>query len=350
MKTKINELKEYGKTFKILYVEDNEEARVQTHKMLSNFFVDITIAENGKEGLDKYLSFYKNNNVFYDLVISDINMPIMDGLTMIEEMIKQNSLQSIIITTAHNEMEFLIKALDVGVSGFLIKPINNTQLINTLYRISLAVNDRKFVEEHVQQMEELTLNVEKKYEEVLQRNKELEQSTRVINTMVNKVQMSHKKVEQPKENEFVKEQLRDLITEDLHELIELHTEIDAIIIDIINNISSIDSNLQHTLVLRFTTYATILNRYSFFIDLSKEILQFTTTLAHEPLPTDQETVENIFMLLETFIFVLGKWQNDLHSGDESKINALDASMASDMQTITNMWSQEEANIQDIFDF
>jgi len=355
MKTKIKELKEYGKTFKILYVEDNEEARSQTEKMLSNFFVDITIAVDGEDGLTKYLNYYKEHNVYYDLVISDINMPIMDGPTMIIEMLKHHLLQAVIITTAHNEMECLLNAIDIGVSGFLVKPITNAQFINTLFKVSLVVNDRKLLEAYVEQMEELTINLEQQYEEIKRKNLELEQSSRVINTMVNKTQMSHVKTvplaaEEINHNEFVKEQIRDLITEDLHELMELHTEIDTAIIEIINTIDAIDNSLRNFLVLRFTNYATILSRYSFFTDLSKEIHLFTSTLDTEPLPSDKETVENIFMLLETFVFVLGKWQNDLKSGDENKINALDASMTSDMKTITNMWSQKEADIQDIFDF
>jgi len=355
MKTKINELKEYGKTFKILYVEDNEEARIQTQKMLNNFFPDITIAVNGKDGLEKYLDFYKKHDLYFDLVISDINMAIMDGLTMSEEIIKHNSLQPIIITTAFNEVEFLTKAINIGVSGFLIKPIANEQLINVLYKISLTISDRKFIEQHVEQMEELTLSLEKQYKEVALRNTELERSARVINTMVYKEQLSHSNNKQQTEhnfsnNEFVKEQITDLITEDLDELIELHEEIDITIIEIINNIDSIDSVLRSILVLRFTKYATILNGYSFFSELSNEMQAFTNTLENEKLPNDPETVKNIFMLLESFIYVLGKWQNDLKSGDESKINALDASMTSDMKTITNMWSQEEVAIQDIFNF
>ena len=354
MKTKIKELKEYGKIFKILYVEDNEEARLQTEKMLSNFFVDITLAVDGQDGLNKYVDYYKKHNVFYDLVLSDINMPIMDGSTMIREMLKHNFLQAVIITTAHNELECLLNAIDLGVSGFLVKPITNAQFINTLFKVSLVVNDRKLLEAYVEQMEELTISLEEQYKEVKRQNLDLEQSSRVINTMVNKTHMSHLKTtpkeEDMSQNEFVKEQIRDLITEDLHELIELHTEIDTAIIEIINNLDSIDDNLRNFLVLRFTNYATILNRYSFFAELSKEIHLFTMTLDKEPLPSDKETVENIFMLLETFVFVLGKWQNDLKSGDENKINTLDASMTSDMKTITNMWSQKEANIQDIFNF
>ena len=355
MQAKINELKEYSKNFKILYVEDNDDARVQTQKMLSNFFTDITIAVDGKDGLEKYLAFYKKNDYNFDLVITDINMPNMDGLMMSEEIMKRDSLQSIIITTAHNEIEFLTKAIEIGISGFLMKPVSSMQLVTVLYKASLAINDRKLIDDYLEQMQEMTLSLEKQYEDALSKNRELEQSSRVIDTMIHKEEMSHLKSakisnEEKEQNRFIKEQIQDLITEDLHELIELHNEIDTIIIDIINNISTVHSDLYMTLASKFSKYASILNHYSFFGTLSKEMQLFSDTLAHKALPEDSDTVRNIFMLLESFIFVIGKWQNDLKLGDETKINTLEASMTSDMKTITNMWSQEEADIQNIFDF
>ncbi len=353
MKAKINELKSYGKNFKVLYVEDNNEAREQTNKMLSNFFPDITLGVDGVDGLEKYLSFYKKHDYFYDLVITDINMPNMDGLEMSEEILKKNSLQSIIIVSAHNEAEFLTKAIDVGVSGFLTKPVNNIQLINVLFKTSLAISDRKFVEEHVQQMEEMTLKLEEQYNEVITKNAKLEKSLRILDTMVHKEQISHPVPKSEKENDeekYVREQLMYLINEDLHELIELHSEIDIIIIETLNDFSFFDEESKHQLVVKFTKYASTLNQYSFFTNLSKEITIFANTLQNEPFPEDNETVKNIFILLESFIYVIGKWQDDLKSGDINRVNALDASITSDMKTITNMWSQEEGEIQNIFDF
>ena len=354
MKVKINELKEFGKIFKVLYVEDNREARTQTYKTLSNFFKDITLAEDGQEGLKKYIDFYEESNSFYDLVISDINMPNMNGLEMSSKMLKKYPLQSIIITTAFNEIEYLTQAIEVGVSGFITKPISNLQLITVLHKTCLAISDRKFVDAHVHQMETLTIELEEKCKEITQRNVELERSLRVIDTMAHKEQLSHpnstKTKEQLSEDIYVKEQISHLIGEDLHELEELHSEIDILIIEILKSTDSIDTYSRENLVNKFSKYASILNQYSFFVDLSKEMTNFSNILQNESLPNDEDTVKNIFMLLESFVFVLGKWQEDLASGDESKINALDASITSDMQTITNMWSQEESDIQNIFDF
>jgi YesN/AraC family two-component response regulator len=275
-------------------------------------------------------------------------MPIMNGLEMSSEILKKNSMQAIIITTAHNEIEFLSKAINIGISGFITKPINNTQFINTLHRVSLAISDRKFVEAHVYQMEEITIELEQKC-------KEYKKSIHILDTITNKKQMiqPQKEIfsqEEIKRVDDIKEQISYLINDDLYELIELHSEIDNLIIEILSSITNIQINNIYQLASRFSKYSSILSHYSFFSELSIEMSNLSHILKTEKLPVDITTVENIFMLLESFIFVLGRWQKDLLSGEENKINAFDASIVSDMKTITNMWSQKEEDLQDIFDF
>ena len=69
---------------KVLYVEDNEQARVSTLAVLSEFFFNIIVAIDGEDGLEK---FSKNK---IDLIITDINMPNLDGLDMIEKIREKN--------------------------------------------------------------------------------------------------------------------------------------------------------------------------------------------------------------------------------------------------------------------
>ena len=79
----IEEMIKFLKDIKLLYVEDNNEARESTLEVLEEFFSNITVAIDGKDGLDKF----KNNDI--ELIITDINMPKLNGLIMIEE-IKKN--------------------------------------------------------------------------------------------------------------------------------------------------------------------------------------------------------------------------------------------------------------------
>ena len=73
---------------KVLYVEDDEASRTQSLKLFNNYFKVIDIAHNGQEGFDRFKEYHEKTNDYYDLVITDIRMPIMDGITMCKEIYK----------------------------------------------------------------------------------------------------------------------------------------------------------------------------------------------------------------------------------------------------------------------
>jgi len=105
------------KSINVLYVEDEIKISKLTIDVLSKFVKSITSATDGEEGLE----FFKKNHNSYnskdekiDIVITDINMPNMDGLTMIEEINKINSNIPSIIITAFNDNEFLKRSIDLG--------------------------------------------------------------------------------------------------------------------------------------------------------------------------------------------------------------------------------------------
>jgi len=108
---------EYTKNLNVLYVEDDLELLETTRELLENFFLRLDVAKDGQEGLEKYLTFNKEKGFSYDLVVTDINMPNMNGLDMSVQMLKTSPMQSIVITSAHNEIEFLSKAIDIGIEA-----------------------------------------------------------------------------------------------------------------------------------------------------------------------------------------------------------------------------------------
>jgi len=122
------------KPLNILYVEDNEIIRLQGAKLFSNFFKSIEIAVDGKDGLDKYNDFIINTNTYYDLIICDIKMPIMDGIEMCKEIYKVNKNQKIIVISAHDDKENLIEFIKIGIEDFIQKPL-------TFERLHTVLND-----------------------------------------------------------------------------------------------------------------------------------------------------------------------------------------------------------------
>ena len=124
----IKSLREISKNFKLLYVEDDAEIQSSLEDYLSKLFLEVGVASNGEEGL----ALYKSEN--FDLVITDLSMPVMDGIQMIEAIKKENEEQVILITTAHTESKYMLSAIKEGVDGYIVKPFDFAQLNQELLK------------------------------------------------------------------------------------------------------------------------------------------------------------------------------------------------------------------------
>lgn len=125
----IKKLHEYSSLLNVLYVEDDNTLREDIFCLLSPLFKSVDLAVDGEDGLDKY------NDTVYDLIITDINMPKMNGIEMIKNIREINPEQKIISITAHNEENILISIIKAGVNSFILKPIVKDDLVNTLYPV-----------------------------------------------------------------------------------------------------------------------------------------------------------------------------------------------------------------------
>ena len=123
------------KDLNILYVEDNEDVRLQTSKMLSIYFKFITQAVNGKDGLDKF----KNNK--FDAIFTDINMSVMDGISMIKEIKKIDSKIPIVIFSAYDNTEYFLQTIECGIDGYILKPFRFEEIQKVVEKIVLKVID-----------------------------------------------------------------------------------------------------------------------------------------------------------------------------------------------------------------
>ena len=103
--------------FSLLYVEDEEVVRDEMMDILPLLVDDIYVAKNGKEALDLY------HKHLPDMIITDIRMPYMTGLELIREIRKTDPLTPIIITSAFNDSEYLLEAIDLGIKYYVIKPV-----------------------------------------------------------------------------------------------------------------------------------------------------------------------------------------------------------------------------------
>ncbi|MFT7005111.1 MAG: response regulator RpfG family c-di-GMP phosphodiesterase, partial [Sulfurimonas sp.] len=124
--TKISSLKEKSGHFSVLYVEDEEELRIGVSAFLSKVFTCFDVAVDGQDGLDKYLKKK------YDIVITDIQMPRMNGIEMISNIRKSNMNQEIIVVSAYTDSDHLTQSIKLDVTGYIIKPVNFMQILHVL--------------------------------------------------------------------------------------------------------------------------------------------------------------------------------------------------------------------------
>lgn len=114
----------------VLFVEDEKELRNALESAIGDEFEKFIVARDGDDGLKKFKKFKP------DIVITDILMPIRDGLEMAKD-IKQISRETpIIVLSAFSEKERLLKAIDVGIDKYLIKPIDPDELMLTINYIA----------------------------------------------------------------------------------------------------------------------------------------------------------------------------------------------------------------------
>jgi PAS domain S-box-containing protein len=122
----MNILKEFNTT--VLYVEDNDEIRESVHQGLKLALDNIFIAKDGQEGLE----IFQENRQKIDLIISDINMPNLNGIEMSKEIKNISSNIPIIFTSAHNDSEYLLQAIELGINAFVQKPIDIVVLLEKI--------------------------------------------------------------------------------------------------------------------------------------------------------------------------------------------------------------------------
>ena len=151
----IKDLAKYSKSLKILYVEDDYKAREATVLMLENFFDNIVVAVDGDDGYEKYINYYKLNNCYVDLVISDINMPKMDGTEMCKLILTHNKDQHILMISAYNDSQRLQELLNMGVSNYIHKPLRIDNFLEVLQNIIEDIVTIKSKEKELTEIEQL---------------------------------------------------------------------------------------------------------------------------------------------------------------------------------------------------
>lgn len=114
----------------LLLVEDDISLKEELGIFLSDFFDTIDAFGSAEEAYEHYITSS------YDLVITDIELPKQNGLSLIEKIKKKNPSQMVIVISAYKEVDYFLKSIDLGIFSFLTKPFDSQLLINTMIKVT----------------------------------------------------------------------------------------------------------------------------------------------------------------------------------------------------------------------
>ena len=128
-------MKNLLKNFTILYVEDEPSVQKSMLEYLKSYFKEVFVASDGKEGLEKYHEYKP------DAMLLDVDLPYLDGLSLAKEVRAVDKKVSIVMLTAFTEQEKLLKATELKLLKYLVKPIDIVAFKETLDLLAQELTD-----------------------------------------------------------------------------------------------------------------------------------------------------------------------------------------------------------------
>lgn len=132
------------KKLHVLFVDDERLIREMVSEILRDTVGHVSLASNGQEGFDFYIHSLRP----VDIVISDQTMPFMQGLEMFEKIKAHNPSQKCIMITAHSETKHMLRAIEIGIEHFLVKPILFDKLDTILYDLAFKIEQETIRKEN----------------------------------------------------------------------------------------------------------------------------------------------------------------------------------------------------------
>ncbi len=135
---------EFLKNITLLYVEDDPLIRESMENIFGKLFKKVIVAIDGEDGYTKYRDL-KNQEIEIDIIISDINMPKINGIEMSKRIREINEEIPIIFTTAYSDAEFLLEAIEQNIFHYAVKPVNLKKVIGAVQDATKKYFDSKII-------------------------------------------------------------------------------------------------------------------------------------------------------------------------------------------------------------
>lgn len=131
---------------RVMLAEDEEVARDILSFYLNTIFDEVVVVKDGLEGLYTYKKYFEKD-ISFDLILTDIKMPNMDGMEMLEKIYHINETQKFIIVSAYKDEDKLLKSIDLKVLGYFTKPLNVDNVMYLLKKAKTEVLKEKSLQE-----------------------------------------------------------------------------------------------------------------------------------------------------------------------------------------------------------
>ncbi len=135
----LQELQSYTRNLHVLFVEDSSTQRRVIGNMLEGLFASLEVAVDGAQAWEMYREYYDENECHYDLVITDLEMPNLDGEGLSENILAMNPAQEIIVISSSNDFSRLVDLINKGVKKFVAKPVKKEQLDALLHQVAQQI-------------------------------------------------------------------------------------------------------------------------------------------------------------------------------------------------------------------
>ncbi|DAB39258.1 MAG TPA: response regulator [Sulfuricurvum kujiense] len=272
----LKDVQNYSQHLSILYVEDNDKLREETAEIFKLLFSKVDLASNGEEGIEKY------NHEKYDIVITDINMPRINGIEMIFQMREINPEQKVIAISAHDESDILISMMRKGVSTFLLKPINFNEMLSIIYPVCRDASAQNVNAE----LFEALNNERKKYKSIVSKLMSHLRTVEIKNEQIGELYAQNNTQERSQmlEEYFAKDEEHDnekvlFLSDDCEEMTDILSEIPDQLSRYV-----VDKDIRHVHKVRddVAKLSNILYHYTPFLDpLAKSLEELSSLIAEE---------------------------------------------------------------------
>lgn len=157
----IQEILKFTKSLTLLYVEDNDELRFRNEEIFVLYFREVISISNATDALQCYRDRKASNGRYFDIVITDIEMPHTNGITLCHQLLDEHSQQKIIALSAHNEANYLFELINIGISNYILKPITVQSLNEALYTAAKSIYDQRLIRHRTLQIHNLNQEFKK---------------------------------------------------------------------------------------------------------------------------------------------------------------------------------------------